>query len=224
MATFGWVEPEDFFVTHLADRDRAFWLDGAGSRPWSGQLSYIGWLEPADLSLTFHAASRSVTAHQRGQQRRAGVDIFAELRQQAAADRAAGDPGRWVGFFGYASRSNLAAQVDPDPEAVDACWLRAMRIVEFDHDRQVVRAVAAPGMLRSWAAQVGEMVESTGPAGPPVIADRAEVVATCDAPEFAAAFARVQAELRLGNSYETNLTFQTRVTSDTEPLDAYRRL
>jgi para-aminobenzoate synthetase len=41
---------------------------------------------------------------------------------------------------------------------------------------------------------------------------------------YAQAFARVQEELHAGNSYELNLTYREEVTSDSSPLDIYRRL
>jgi para-aminobenzoate synthetase len=41
---------------------------------------------------------------------------------------------------------------------------------------------------------------------------------------YAQAFARVQEELHAGNSYELNLTYREEVTSDSSPLEIYRRL
>ena len=41
---------------------------------------------------------------------------------------------------------------------------------------------------------------------------------------YAEAFARVQEELHAGNSYELNLTYREDVTSDSSPLEIYRRL
>jgi para-aminobenzoate synthetase len=41
---------------------------------------------------------------------------------------------------------------------------------------------------------------------------------------YAAAFAQVQRQLRLGNSYEVNLTYRERVAADVDPVTAYLRL
>jgi len=41
---------------------------------------------------------------------------------------------------------------------------------------------------------------------------------------YAEAFARVQEELRAGNSYELNLTYREEITTDSCPLEVYRRL
>ena len=54
-----WVDPEDFFVAHVAHKSRSFWLDGSGSRAWSGRMTYVGWLEPDEVSLTLHAVQRT---------------------------------------------------------------------------------------------------------------------------------------------------------------------
>ncbi len=41
---------------------------------------------------------------------------------------------------------------------------------------------------------------------------------------YAAAFAEVQRQLRLGNSYEVNLTYREQVVSEVDPVEAYLRL
>ena len=72
--TVAWVDPEDFVVTHLTGKDRAFWLDGTGARPWSGRFSYVGWLGPDDVSLAYDATAQTVSCVprrlERGRRRR----------------------------------------------------------------------------------------------------------------------------------------------------------
>ncbi len=41
---------------------------------------------------------------------------------------------------------------------------------------------------------------------------------------YGPAFARVQQQLRLGNSYEVNLTYRERVDADVDPVTGYLRL
>jgi para-aminobenzoate synthetase len=219
-----WVDPEDFFVAHAAHRDRAFWLDGSGSRPWSGRMTYVGWLEPADVSLTFHAATGAVTAHSNGARADAGADVFEALRSYASRLSSGVRGSGWVGCLGYASRPGLPAQTDSDAEVVDACWLRAARRVAFDHGRRRVFAVAPPDAREAWARELDPLLRGTEPAAPPAAPPPARVTSTMDARAYAEAFDAVQRELRLGNSYETNLTYRMEVESAGDPLDAYRRL
>jgi para-aminobenzoate synthetase len=219
-----WVDPEDFFVTHVAERDRSFWLDGSGSRPWSGRMTYLGWLEPDDVSLTYHAATRAVTAHVDGRSDAAGGDIFDVLGSHGSRLSSGVRASGWVGWFGYAARPDLPAQSDPADDVLDACWLRAGRRVAFDHQRRRIYAVAPPDERDAWARVLDPMIGATPPAADPVGPPRAAVVETMGRDAYADAFAAVQRQLRQGNSYETNLTYRMRIASEAAPVDAYRRL
>jgi aminodeoxychorismate synthase component I len=219
-----WVDPEDFYVAHVAARERSFWLDGSGSRPWSGRMTYVGWAEPQDVSLTYHAATRTVSSHVDGQSSVIGGDVFSALVEVGArlssGVRAAG----WVGWLGYAARPDLPALIDPAADALDACWIRARRRVAFDHHRRRVYAVAPPDERDAWARELAPLIRATPRAREPAPAPAAIVVDTLARDDYATAFAAVQRELRLGNSYETNLTYRMRVASDAGPVDTYRRL
>jgi para-aminobenzoate synthetase len=224
VAHLDWVDPEDFFVAHAARQPRAFWLDGSGSRAWSGRMAYIGWLGPEELSLTLHAASGTVTAHTATSSDPVGSDIFAALAAYGAEVSTGLRSSGWVGFFGYAARADLPALTDPDPAALDACWLRVARRIAFDHSHRKVYAVAPPDELDRWREEVSAMLATTPRAVPPADAGSATLVSTLDEASYARAFGTVQRELRLGNSYETNLTFRTTVASAADPVDTYRRL
>jgi aminodeoxychorismate synthase component I len=213
-----WVDPEDFYVAHVAGRDRSFWLDGSGSRPWSGRMTYMGWLEPGDVSLTYHAATQTVTSHVDGRSERAESGIFAALESHGSRLSSGVRASGWVGWLGYAART------DPAADALDACWLRAGRRVAFDHQRRRVYAVAPPDERDAWARTLDPMVRATAPAADPVTPSRSAVVDTVGRDDYAAAFAVVQQQLRQGNSYETNLTYRMRIASEAEPVDTYRRL
>ncbi|MEJ7741841.1 MAG: aminodeoxychorismate synthase component I [Nocardioidaceae bacterium] len=219
-----WVEPEDFFVAHVADKARSFWLDGAGGRSWSGSRSYVGWLDDHEPSVTLHAQSGVVRQHDAWSAYEVGTDIFDVLSEPSGSGDES-EAGRWVGYLGYAARRDLPALVDPNPGAVpDACWLRAQRWVEFDHVERSVRAVADPDTLASWQETVARLVAGTDAAvepGPPCVVSSARGMSEV---AYAAAFASVQEHLRRGNSYETNLTFQTAIESSTPALETYRRL
>jgi para-aminobenzoate synthetase len=188
------------FVELAATSDRMFWLDGGGSRAWSGRRSILGWLDRDDVSLTYDSAARQVLRHQHDRAEVVGTDPFAALAEEVARD--AGDPAvSWVGYFGYACRADLPART-PDPltsgAVPDAVWMRVRAPMFVDHD---------PG------------------GGIPGASRRPLAPTTLSVPgAYVAAFEAVQRELRLGNSYEVNLTYREAVTSPVDPVAAYLRL
>ena len=221
---WAWVDPEDFFVAHVAAKPRSFWLDGSGSRAWSGRMTYVGWLEPDELSLTYHAATGQVVAHDDAGRRVIGSDVFDVLAEESSSRSTGLRSSGWVGFFGYAARRDLPALVDDDPSALDACWLRATRRVAFDHGRRRVYAVGPPELAEAWTAELGALLASTHRAAAVPAAPPAAVATTTGPAQYRPAFSEVQRQLRLGNSYETNLTYRMSVESASDPVDAYRRL
>jgi para-aminobenzoate synthetase len=115
------VDPVQRFVELAASYDRMFWLDGGGSRAWSGRRSILGFLRDEDVSLTYDAAARQVSRHQHGRSEVVGDDVFGVLAEEVARD--GGDPAvSWVGYLGYACRPDLPAHVGGG--APDAVWMR----------------------------------------------------------------------------------------------------
>ena len=187
-------DPVTRFVEMAATRDRCFWLDGGGARPWSGRRSLLGWLEEDDVSITYDAGRGEVTRHASGRSEVIGDDVFAALEEHLATDP---PDVHWVGYFGYASRPDLPALVQPDASMPDAVWMRTRYVTVFHHPEDLVETEAVP---------VGRLPD----------------VAVPD--EYAAAFAEVQEQLRAGNSYEVNLTHRLTIESDLDPVTAYLRL
>jgi para-aminobenzoate synthetase len=183
----------------FARSDRVFWLDGGGSRDWSGRRSLVGVLTDDDVSLSFDAARREVTRHQGGRDEVVGTDVFAVLEDEIARD--AGDPDvHWVGCLGYASRPDLPAR--PWGHGPDAIWMRSRDIEFFTHEEPAV----------------------SPPAGRPGL-DRGATPHPPEAPRwYAEAFAAVQEQLHAGNSYEVNLTYREELGEAADPLATYLRL
>ena len=126
-----------------------------------------------------------------------GDDVFAALE----AELAGGDPAdRWFGYLGYACRTDLPAYAGAPAEGArlpDAVWMRPRHVRSFDHP------------LRPAGGRVGP------------VPDRSPR----EVPEaYARAFARVQEQLRAGNTYEVNLTYRVATRSDLDPVTAYLRL
>ena len=199
-----WDDPVAAFEAIAREHERMFWLDGGGSREWSGRRSILGWLEDGDVSLTYDAARREVHRVAGGRREVVGDDIFTVLAAEVARD--SGDPQvSWVGWFGYACRPDLPAQVAPTapPRVPDAVWMRSPRQLVFDHPVEA-------GGRRTPAGRVSE----------PTPADTTGV----GREEYDGWFARVQEQLRLGNTYEVNLTYRDSVVCDRDPVEVYLAL
>ena len=200
-----------------------FWLDGSGSRPWSGRMTYVGWLEPEEMSVTFHAASRTVLAHRAGSSEQIGDDIFDAMDRLGGESSTGTRSAGWVGFFGYAARTDLPCLNDADPKALDACWLRASRRVAFDHGRRRVFAVCPPELADGWKAELGRLLGATPTADEPRLPPPGQ------SPERQGPTGTPWHSTRCNAScgsalLETNLTLRTHVASAADPVDTYRRL
>ncbi len=184
------------FRQAAASSDRVFWLDGGGARPWSGSRSVLGVLGPDDVSLTFDAGRREVVRHRGSTEEVVGDDVFASLEEHLAADR--GDPSvSWVGYLGYACRTDLPAR--PAGLAPDAVWMRVVDPTVLPPSRP--SSPVEPPLMTCHGGHEGRVDE-----------------------EYAAAYAEVQRQLHLGNSYEVNLTYREAVESEVDPVSAYLRL
>ncbi|MEP7090921.1 MAG: anthranilate synthase component I family protein [Nocardioidaceae bacterium] len=126
------TDPVEDFVALAARHERMFWLDGGGSRAWSGRRSILGGLHEKDVSLTYDADARQVTRHQHGGSEVVGDDPFVVLAAEVARD--AGDPRvSWVGYFGYACRPDLPATTTGSA-VPDAVWMRLRDPVFVEHE------------------------------------------------------------------------------------------
>ncbi|MDN4160931.1 anthranilate synthase component I family protein [Nocardioides abyssi] len=191
---------EEAFAAMAAAHPRCFWLDGGGARDWSGRRSLLGWLDEDDVSLSYAAATRTVTRHAGGRSEVVAVgdgDVFAVLEAELTAG---GPDDQWFGYLGYACRPDLPAR--PARDLPDAVWMRPSHVRVFTHHDPGRHAERAPAATR-----------------------RMTSAGTVPVPEeYAAAYARVQEALHAGDSYEVNLTHRQRTTSDLDPVAAYLRL
>lgn len=154
------TDPVPRFLAAAATHERCFWLDGGGSRDWSGRQSLVGWLDDSDLSLTYSAASQQVLQHQSGRSEVVGDDIFAVLDEHLADE----DPTvHWVGYFGYAARPDLPASVPAAGGVPDAVWMRARHVQLFEHFEEPSRPglppLGAPEVPDWYAAEFAQVQE-----------------------------------------------------------------
>jgi anthranilate/para-aminobenzoate synthase component I len=109
--------------------------------------------------------------------------------------RDGGDPTvSWVGYLGYACRPDLPAHTGSG--VPDSVWMRVRDPLFVEH----------PDPGRPVAGALQRTLNRTTPS------------------RYADAFDEVQRQLRLGNSYEVNLTYREAVTSGVDPVSAYLRL
>jgi para-aminobenzoate synthetase len=187
-------DPVAAFRAAAARSDRFFWLDGGGGAAWSGHRSIIGVLDDDDVSLTFDAAAREVRRHRGNRSEVVGDDVFTVLEDEVARDD--GDPGvHWVGYLGYACRTDLRARPSAHAQVPDAVWMRCADVRVFDHEPR-------PAPERTGGPDAGSAVPAA----------------------YRNAFERVQEHLHAGDSYEVNLTHRQVLGSPTDPVAAYLRL
>jgi para-aminobenzoate synthetase len=209
-------DPVALFTELAARHDRCFWLDGGGSRPWSGRRSILGWLEPGDVSLTYDAARREVVRHTGSSSSVVGDDVFAALESERAGD---GVDVHWVGYLGYASRPDLPASVG-SAGLPDAIWMRTRNVHIVEHP-----APAPPGSLGRGSGPTStrsSLARAARPNHDPSPRPGAPSGAAPD--DYVRAFERVQEALHAGDSYEVNLTYRIALDSDLDPVTAYLRL
>ncbi|MDN4173293.1 anthranilate synthase component I family protein [Nocardioides sp. SOB77] len=121
---------ERAFAEVAAAHRRCFWLEAG---------SVLGWLDHDDVSLSYDAASRTVTRHTGGRAEVVGegADVFAALEAELATGSA---DDRWFGYLGYACRPDLPARAAQG--VPDAVWMRP------SHVRRVAHAGPAPTAAR----------------------------------------------------------------------------
>ncbi len=170
-----------------------FWLDGGGARDWSGRRRSSG----SSTTTTSRSPSTPERARCAGtaaaRSKVVGDDVFDVLAAEVARD--AGDPDvHWVGYLGYACRTDLPGR--PSPDVPDAVWMRIRAPRFVDHP--------PPGRVPGRSS--GQPHQHSTPEW------------------YGEAFGRVQEHLRAGNSYEVNLTYRESRSSDVDPETAYLRL
>ncbi|MDQ1128662.1 anthranilate synthase component I family protein [Microbacterium sp. SORGH_AS_0888] len=182
--------PERAFAA-VRDEPHAFWLDaGPGAvRGWS----ILGTGRPADPA-----------------------EVAATPLSEGPAPRHEAGPLRsgWVGWIGYeAGAAAAGAPLDPAPDPMPAqCWIRAERIVSFDHatGRAWVSAPDADALATRIAAA------SPVPAPVPVPNPVASVARVSPA-EYAARIERCRAAIGRGDAYQLCLTTRFEVDGEFEP-------
>jgi len=215
-----WIEPDAVAPVLLAGRDRAFWLDSASARRWTGRFSVMGYLDETDRSVAAGPAGGAGTQRESVPRGR----FLARLRELEAegAGPSDGPPaiGGWVGVAGYETQELLPDASDGSP--ADGFFLRVNRAVVWDHAERRLWLRADTPAGRDEVRTLLDAAAAHEPADPgPIAVAEASVLPF---PEYARAFDRLREALRAGDTYEAVLTFPVRVRSDADPLALYRAL
>ncbi|MDQ0643258.1 chorismate-binding protein [Microbacterium murale] len=215
-----WIAPEIVASHLLRGRSRAFWLDSADSREWSGRFSLLGYLDPEDESVVVGGAEHAgagVTAIPRAEFLRHLVRLSAEA-SPPAADAPPG-VGGWVGIAGYDTQEILPSAEPGSP--ADGFFMRANRTVVFDHEHRLITCFAA---LETQVAQLVTLLDESRTLQSPAAPARIMPRSTLPREQYAAAYQRIDDALRRGDTYEAVLTFPLEFELDGDPLDHYLEL
>lgn len=215
-----WMAPEIVATHLLRGRRRAFWLDSADTREWSGRFSLLGYLEDEDESVVVGGAehtSAGVTAIPRSQFLRHLGRLSAET-PDPAVDAPPG-VGGWVGVAGYDTQEILPSAAIGSP--ADGFFMRANRTVVFDHESHLITCFAdSEAQVESLVESLDELRSLPNRVSSVGLTPRSSVPRE----RYASAYQRVDEALRRGDTYEAVLTFPLEFDLDGDPLDHFLEL
>jgi len=221
-----WVDPARVASVLLRGRERAFWLDSADRREWTGRYSVMGYLTEDEESVC--VGDESTFRSARPLSRASFLRHLEELCRELPGNGDAGiHPaiGGWVGVAGYDAQELL--EDDSIGTAADGFFLRVNRAVVFDHEERTVTCYArTAGEREELRATVDELTtgaETPPPASAPPAPELPELSPQL-ARQYSAAYQRLQRALREGETYEAVLTFSLPVVLEGDPLDQYLAL
>jgi para-aminobenzoate synthetase len=227
-------DPEVAFVTLFADRPGAFWLDSARRGPGVARFSYMGDATgPRARSIRAWASERRISIREGARETTREGDVLDEIERELRAVALRGDAvpfelaGGYVGYLGYEALGGARAS-----DAPDAAFVRADRLVVFDHQEDAIWiACCAPqadlAAARAWIDQMEAELRALPAEAPLDPLDRprpARLHLRHEPAAYLAGIDRCQALLRDGESYEMCLTNQLEADVDVDPLRFYRVL
>lgn len=229
------VNAEEVFRRLSPDASRMVWLDSACDPGWTGRFSYLAVADELDMSVTYQVASRTVTEHVGSSTRTIdGVTIFdyldANTDNSAEVDLPFEFDGGWVGYVGYECKADTGGEETYSAATPDACVLRVRRFFVFDHRTAEVYVASddhdAEERLDDLESVLTQRTSTSGEGNVSGIAtlQSAAVVETWSRERYDSAFESVQRALHAGDSYEVNLTYQTKIDSVRRPEDVYCEL
>jgi len=194
----GWVDPAEVFVALFAEAPHAFWLD-AGPDAATGS-SWMGIGMPDDPRRV-----RATSLAPRGDD---------------------GFRGGWVGWWGYdqaAARAGAPFRDDADG-VPPQLWLRADRIIGFDHAVRRVTVRAEPDEAARLVTAIRRVAASAAVARRPHDPPRRAARSRHTAADYAALIQQCRDAIREGDAYQLCLTTRFEIEGQVDPVEAYLRL
>jgi len=230
------VDPEATFVALYEDSPSAFWLDS--SRPGDGaRFSFMGDAAGSHgATISYDLDAHEVTVTRDGEEEVRSESIFEHLERELARLRPSAaelpfdfDCG-FAGYLGYELRADCGAGRGPRSSLPDAAFIRAGRMIAFDHDQGHAYLLGLTG--DEGEAEVAAWMDATDatlaalptPTPPPPAASEVEFRLARSPQRYLADIAACERELLEGNSYELCLTNSISAEVEVAPLDLYRRL
>lgn len=194
-ALAGWTDPAVLHANGPARAAHSFWLD-AGPAATTG-WSLLGTGTPGDPR-----APQQVT-------------VAPAVRSSLPLPFGGG----WVGWLGYdAAAARAGAPASADDTAPAEMWLEVDRFVAVDHTTRTLWAVAPPGALDAFVAEVESW--RAGALPPPTAPPRRLARGRHAPGAYAALIGRCREAIRAGDAYQLCLTTRFDVPASAEPVDA----
>jgi para-aminobenzoate synthetase len=223
------ADPERAFVHIYGASRNAFWLDsGAGGE--RGRFSFMGDAEgPLAAVVTYDVRRRRVRVERGGAVDLRDESIFDYLKgelsglEQVESNLPFDFTCGFAGYFGYELKAEceaVAAHAAPTP---DAAFVRADRLIAFDH-REGHTYLLALGGGEGWIGEMAERLRTLSPLGGPEGPATAELCLRRPPDRYREDIETCKRYLRAGHSYEICLTNRALTRCASEPLEVYRAL
>ncbi|MFB7663217.1 aminodeoxychorismate synthase component I [Kitasatospora sp. NPDC056138] len=228
------LSAEELYLRAFADRRYSLWLDSSRSAYGMGRYSYLAACDGESRQvLRAYAGANVVEEETAHRVRRSPGTVFERLRSGLARTPVAAGAspvpfaGGYAGYLGYGIKGSVGIGKAGSGERPDAELLRIDRFAAFDHEtgrRYLVTVGLSEAEHEEWCAEITTLARRP-PAPRPRPAGRpAELGSAVGRETYLRHFEAVQRWLNDGESYEACYTYQITGTSDTDPLDTYRRL
>lgn len=230
-----WRDPEDVFVAHYARQPRLAWLDTAVHDRRTPRMSYLGIPEgPRAHGLSYRLGDGTVQVECHDDITSERADLFDFLAGRlgrlsvAAADAPYPFRGGYIGYLGYGMGRQCGAG-GREATTPDAAFLYVERFLAFDHDRRrlYLNALATRedrSDAHDWLDRMEQSLARVQAAERPARTGWLSEVTAPGRGWYDEAFRRVQRYLRLGESYEVNLTYRMTFTCTADTAELYRHL
>ncbi len=237
-----WLDPEQVFLTLVAQSPYSFWLDSSMVKENLSRFSYMG---IPDEIITYSLAQNSLTVEKNGNTKQYSQDIFSFLKQQLA-ERFSEEKnlpfdfiGGYVGYFGYELKALCDANTIYKSPYPDSLWYYVDKTIVFDHLEKAVYLVClvnthseSEGWFEAIQKKLNNVIprsatEKESSTESPPLSDKInqpKFNLSRNHQQYLKNIATCKEYLRNGDSYQICLTNTLTTDADVDPLTLYRIL